>query len=283
MVNKYFPQNFLIRKPLIGTLVFLAFCFGFVVMYKPLHVHEAWEFSFEISMAIYLASISIPLFFIILLLKKIPYYSDPEKWNILKEVSAIVLILLVMGIAIYFMGFLMEKHENRWNFATLFDSCKNAFLVGIIPMIFFTLMNYRHLFATDISRNFNPETDQASGEKPEELIRISSQLKKEELNFYPGQFVYAESDSNYVIFYLHVNTEIQKKIIRNSISNIEQQLSLYPYLMRTHRAFIVNVKKVSSQKGNSLGYRLELDGIDASIPVSRQKTHDFDLLIKQYR
>ena len=280
---KNFPQNYLIRKPFIGTLVFIAFCFVFVVLYKPLHVHAAWLFSFETAMAIYLAVLAVPLFLIISGLKKIRYFSNPEEWNILKEVLAIMIILLSMGITIYFMGFLMEKHENRWNFATLIDSCKNSFLVGIVPIFFFTILNYRHLFVSDVTRNFIPEMNPSSGEKPETLIRISSQLKKEELSIYPSQFVYAEADGNYVVFHLHVNSEIQKKIIRNSISNIEQQLSEYPFLMRTHRAFIVNVKQVSSQKGNTLGYRLELNGIDSPIPVSRQKTHDFDLLLKQYR
>jgi hypothetical protein len=63
----------------------------------------------------------------------------------------------------------------------------------------------------------------------EDLIQISSQLKKEELSFYPGQFLYAESDGNYVVFYLNRNNLIKKEIIRNSINNIEQQLSDIPY------------------------------------------------------
>jgi hypothetical protein len=246
-------------------------------------VHEAWLFSFESAMAIYLAALAVPLFFIITGLKKIRYFSNPDEWNILKEFTATVIILLCMGVVIYFMGFLMEKPGQRWNPGTVADSVIHVFLLGMIPFLFFTATNYRHLFAAELVRNFNPDAGSSPPEQPEEMIRIGSQLKKEELSFLPVQFVYAESDGNYVIFYLHINSGIQKKIIRNSIGNIEQQLSAYPFLMRTHRAFIVNVKQVSSQKGNTLGYRLELNGIDAPIPVSRQKTHDFDLLLKQYR
>ena len=66
---------------------------------------------------------------------------------------------------------------------------------------------------------------------PEELVQISSQLKKEELSFYPGQFLYAESDGNYVVFYLNINEQVKKVIIRNSINNIEQQLSEIPYFL----------------------------------------------------
>jgi DNA-binding LytR/AlgR family response regulator len=81
---------------------------------------------------------------------------------------------------------------------------------------------------------------------------------------------------------LLINNQIHKKIIRNSINNIAEQLSIVPYFIRTHRGFIVNVKQVISQKGNTLGYRLKLDGVEEIIPVSRQNTREFDQLMRQY-
>jgi DNA-binding LytR/AlgR family response regulator len=123
-----------------------------------------------------------------------------------------------------------------------------------------------------------------SGNTPEneELLRISSQLKKESLSFYPSQFIYAESESNYVNFYLQADEKVQKKVIRNSITDVEQQLSHIPYLVRTHRAFIVNLKKIKSKKGNSLGYRVRLQGTDSEIPVSRNNSRTFSQLFKQF-
>jgi hypothetical protein len=282
-LNKKYPQNYIVKNPIIGTLIFLAFCFGFALIYKPLDVHEARFFSFGITMALYLGALSIPVFFLIRILKKIRYFSNPEEWTFLREIISIAFILLGMGIALYFMGFLMELPAQRWNLGTLLDSCEHAFLIGIIPFFFFTATNYRHLFVSEIVRNYDPDTISSSPGEPEKLIRIGSLLKKEELSFYPGQFVYAESDGNYVVFYLNVNNQIRKNIIRNSINSIAQQLAAVPYLIRTHRGFIVNVKKVISQKGNSLGYRLKLGGIDDMVPVSRQNAREFDQLLKQYR
>jgi DNA-binding LytR/AlgR family response regulator len=114
-----------------------------------------------------------------------------------------------------------------------------------------------------------------TGDTAETYIRIESQLKKEELGFYPSQFIYAESESNYVIFYFLQDNIVQKEIIRNTISNVEEQLSHIPWFVRTHRAFIVNLKKVEQAKGNSLGFRIKLTGIDSEIPVSRSNTNDF--------
>jgi len=234
-------------------------------------------------MAIYCCAMSVSVIVISSLLKRINYFLNPEKWTILKEIISVVLILFGIGIAIYFTGFLVEIPSQRWNLPTFFDSCKSAFLIAIIPFAFFSVINYRYLFVTDIEQSFKPQTQSSSTERMEELLQISSQLKKEELSFYPGQFIYAESEGNYVVFYLNVDNKIKKEVIRNSISNIAHQLSSIQFIMRTHRAFIVNVKKVSSQNGNTLGYHLKLSGTDADVPVSRQNTRDFNRLLKQYQ
>jgi len=200
----------------------------------------------------------------------------------MKEIISLIVILSGMGITIYFLGFLMEPPAQRWNMATFLDSCKYGFLIGIFPYALFTVVNYQYLFIKDIVRNFSPDSHSSASGKTEDLLQISSQLKKEELSFYPSQLIYVESEGNYVVFYLNLDQQVRKKIIRNTISNIEKQLSVVPYFMRTHRAFIVNVKQVLSEKGNTLGYHLKLHGVDAIVPVSRQNTRKFDQLLKQY-
>jgi len=282
-LNNTYPQNYIIKKPFVGSLIIIAFSFLFLTIYKPLHTHESQFFSYGLTMAIYCSVMSVPVIVITRLLKWIRYFSNPEEWTILKEIISVLLILLGTGITIYFTAFLVEMPTQRWNLSTFFDSCKYAFLIGIIPFAFFTVINYRYLFVTDIEQSFKPDTLSPSQEQTEELLQIGSQLKKEALRFYPGQFIYAESDGNYVVFYLSVDDKIKKEMIRNSISNIAQQLSAIPFIMRTHRAFIVNVKKVNSQKGSTLGYHLKLAGTDAEVPVSRQNTRDFNLLLKQYQ
>ena len=53
ILNKYYPRNFIIEKPYAGTLIFIVFCFAFLVLYRPLDTHEARFFSYGITMAIY--------------------------------------------------------------------------------------------------------------------------------------------------------------------------------------------------------------------------------------
>lgn len=241
--------------------------------------------SFLVTMVIYFLASAVSVFVFIQLIKIIPYFSKKNQWNIIKEVISVFLVLTGAGIAIYLMGFLMEEPADRWNFATFIDSCKYAFLVGIVPFGFFTLINYRYLLYQEMTLEYRSDMPHAEGSiaKPQVLIRIISRLKKEELSFYPDQFLYAESDGNYVVFHLTDNQKYRKEVIRNSLNEIELQLSKISFFVRIHRAFIVNVKKVRTKKGNALGYKLRLYGTDAEIPVSRQNVHAFDLLLEQVK
>jgi hypothetical protein len=255
------------------------FCFGFINLYKPLGFHASRALSYEATMFLYSFIIGFSIFLFVKTLKSFRFLSATQDWILIKEVLSIIFVLVGLGITIYFIGFFIEPPANRWNFPTFLNSCGYSFLLGIIPFTFFSAINYRYLF---------PQRDdvyvpiQSQGTASENLIKISSQLKKEELQFYPSEFLYAESDGNYVVFYLIRDELVKKEVIRNSINNVEQQLSEIPFFLRIHRAFIVNLKKVRSKHGNTLGYQIKLSGIDSKIPVSRSNTRNFNKLFAEY-
>jgi hypothetical protein len=282
-LNIKYPQNYIIKNPFRGTLIIALFVFGFTVLYKPFNTHAARAFSYEVTMAIYSLLSGIFIFLSIKILKTVKYFSNTKDWTIFKEFLSVFLVLFVLGIAIYLLGFFIETSAQRWNISTFLNSFKGAFLTGIIPLFFFTAINYPYLFSESIDLNIGNVAITGQENQPsEDLIQISSQLKKEELSFYPSQFLYAESDGNYVVFYLNINNLVKKEIIRNSINSIEQQLSEIPYFLRIHRAFIVNLKKVRSKQGNTLGYMIKLSETEIKIPVSRKNTKDFNKLSALY-
>lgn len=284
-MNCYYPQSFILRNPLWGAFVISLFFFGFTSLYKPFNVHATRVLSFEMTMALYSFLSGIFMYLVVKILKTIEYFLNDKEWTLFKEIISVLIILFSLGVAIYFLGFIIESEPsvNRWNLSTFFNSLGSAFLIGIIPMIFFTAINYRYLFSPvsglgvgtyAVTENENPQS--------QDLIQISSQLKKEALNFYPDDFIYAESDGNYVMFYLIKNGMVKKEMIRNSINSIEQQLSHIPYFLRIHRAFIVNLNKVISKQGNTLGYLLKLAETESRIPVSRNNTGKFNSLFARF-
>jgi hypothetical protein len=280
----YYPQNYIIRHPFAGTIIISLYYFGFATLYKPLGLHPAKPLSYELTMALYCFLSGASIMLSVRIIKMFRSFSDSKEWTIFKELAAVFFILLGIGIVIYFLGFFIESNGHRWTISTFLDSFRYAFLIGILPFIFFTALNYRYLLSSGLDQ-FNENTAVAGPENhiTEDLIQITSQLKKEELSFYPGEFIYAESDGNYVVFYLNKNNLARKEVIRNSINNIEQQLSAVPYFLRTHRAFIVNLKKIRSKQGNSLGYLIKMTDTEFKIPVSRNRIEIFNRQFSRYQ
>ncbi len=271
-----YPQNYIIKKPIFGTLVLFVFTLGFTLLYHPLKTQKSFYYNFELTMLLYSIITSFFAWLTIVLLKKIPFLSNKKDWSLLKEVISAYLVLQAMGVAIFLFAFIIESptQETRWNVITFLDSCKYSFLIGIFPFTFFTIINYKF-----IRLNFKESIDEFQKEIKQELIvNISSSLKKESLSFYSNELLFVTSDGNYVFFYLHRDKKVVKFSIRNSISNIENQLKQIPYYFRCHRAFIININMVLSKKGNALGYILNVANCKDKIPVSRKNVKTFDTL-----
>jgi len=83
------------------------------------------------------------------------------------------------------------------------------------------------------------------------------------------EILWAEAQSNYT----SVVSQREKFMMAITLQEIEKQL-LAPYFIRTHRSFVVNLKKVDSLQGNML----YIDG--QSIPVSKSKR---DLVFTRFR
>ena len=272
-----YPRSYIIENSVAGAVIITFFCFGFLILYKPLNAHASKSLSYGATMAIYSLVSGLTVIGTVKILFLIRWFNEVKKWNVLKEILSVFLIISSIGTVIYLIGFLIEPPGNRMNIETYLNSVKSAFLLSFIPFAFFSSINYRFLISDEKP---GLPAIQVNDPNLEEIIRISSQLKKEEVKFYPSEFLYAESDGNYVVFFLKKNNQLKKEIIRNSISSIEQQLAVVPWFVRTHRAFIVNLKMIKSKQGNILGYQLKLDDTDFIIPVSRNNISIFD---KQYQ
>lgn len=271
-----YPQNYIIQKPAVGTFILFVLCYVFTLLYKPLFTHESYLLNYELTMLSYILPASIQVYFIIILLKRFEFFNSKKDWSILKELIFIYIILQVMGISSFLSAFIIEAPsiETRWNLFTFVGSCENAFLVGIIPFAFFTILNYKYSLK---SNNLDEFQCKQSGEI-NTSININSSLKKENLSFLLNEFLFVTSEGNYCIFYLYKNNKVKKISIRNSISNIETQFVNYPNFFKCHRAYIVNMNKVLTKKGNALGYVLSMSNCENKIPVSRGNVKAFDIL-----
>ena len=185
-LNTKYPQNYILRSPLTGTLIIAIFVFGFAVLYKPLNAHAAGVLSYEATMAVYSFLSGVFVFLFIKILKTIRYFSNSKEWTILKELSVVFIVLIILGLAIYLLGFFIEPSGPRWNISTFLNSLKGAFLTGIIPLTFFSAINYHYLFTPVISYNDKNSSTRLEDLPPEEPDTHYFPAEKGRFKFLPG-------------------------------------------------------------------------------------------------
>lgn len=92
---------------------------------------------------------------------------------------------------------------------------------------------------------------------------------KESLVVLPNDILYIESIANYLSIWYFQDDELKHKRIRSTLKNVEETLSVYPFLLHCHRAFLVNTRFITHVDGNAAGCQLHLFSIDRTIPVSK--------------
>ncbi len=258
-------------------LLLIVSFFLFAIIYKPIHVHAAQSYSLALTILLYAVFITSPIIGILLVMKHCGCFPRAEKWQLNHELISLLIILVAIGITVYFAGFFIEEPKMRWNLSTFFDSMLRSLLVVFIPLFLPTLINIRYALTPETFQQYLiSREDEVPAEDSVQQVSIISKAKREELLFHTHELIYVESQGNYVTFYFDDNRKPNRVVIRNTISDVAAQLAPYPFLMRVHRAFIVNLKQVRSKNGNRLGYRLKVNSCSSEIPVSRNNTSQFD-------
>ena len=101
---------------------------------------------------------------------------------------------------------------------------------------------------------------------PDELL-IEGKNKKESLQIKQSTLLYIQSVENYIeIYYLDENKMIQSTTFRQTLVNINEQVS---FLEKCHRSYLVNMNNVECLEGNSQSAKLVFKDTDYKIPLSK--------------
>jgi DNA-binding LytR/AlgR family response regulator len=101
-------------------------------------------------------------------------------------------------------------------------------------------------------------------------IEFTSENSGENLNLLISEIAFVKSADNYVEIVFKEGDVFRKKLLRNTLKNIEQQLRSYSNFTRCHRICIVNLHYVEKLNRNYSNHWLTIKGFDERIPVSIQ-------------
>ena len=101
-------------------------------------------------------------------------------------------------------------------------------------------------------------------------IGITSNNKSDKLVLKCKNIVFIKSADNYIEIYYLEKDLVEKKLIRNTLKNIELQFENQKNFIRCHRTCIVNIIHIDKLVRSYSGYSLDISYLEERIPVSRQ-------------
>ena len=98
---------------------------------------------------------------------------------------------------------------------------------------------------------------------------INGDINGDKMDIDVDSLLYVKSFNVYQELICVQNEKQVKLLIRNTMANIEKQLSGDDQFLRCHRSYLVNTQKIKSVEGNTRQYYFVLEGPDEKIPISR--------------
>ncbi len=209
-----------------------------------------------------------------------PGFFNEQNWNVGRHILSLLVLVFLIGLGnlfySHFLGFTGISGTTMlyFQFYTL--------LVAIFPITILTLISRMRFLKKNLEevKSINDKLAyplDLSREGSAELLFLSEN-ERDTVRLTTDQFIYAESADNYSdIVYIESNI-IRKVLLRSSLKRLMQQND-NSNLYSPHRSYIVNLRKVVRVEGNSQGYRLVLEGVDNTIPVSRRNNNQLKSLL----
>lgn len=270
------------------TLISSAVVFLILALLQPFGISNIQHNKLLILtgyMAVTLAFQSIPVYLLPFLFPK--YYRE-ERWTVGKYLINTLFIFFFIAVGNWIYSALLFGHGLfLWAFSSFLIVTT---VIGVFPVGLFLLLNRNRLLASHLQEAMEMNlylqkaaTIAASGGRPieESDYLLSFQGgSKELLELDARQLCCVESEGNYVQITYRKEEKTVQRLLRATMKQAEEATEDCPFVVKCHRAFLVNVRAVTKVSGNSQGYRLSLQGCEDEVPVSRAYAKEVKMLIE---
>ena len=205
----------------------------------------------------------------------LPYFDD-QKWTVGKEITAIILLMIVIGL----FNYLYTASIFHWSGALIWGLLQfvaYTLAVGVIPVTILTLLKQNQL-----QRRHLNEAQQINAAIPQESLPKSKSAMihlegdyNDDLTLDPNHILFIESIGNYIEVHFLAEGKILKKELRSTLTKAQKQLRPYDQFFKTHRAYLVNLQHIKHVSGNAQGLRLTLSEELKEVPVARSRIKEF--------
>ena len=224
---------------------------------------------------------------VLIYLLPIPFkrFFDERRWTTGKLFILAIMLCLMIGVANTLYDYFVMKKVFYYDDYTFFKyfiiNLLTAFTVGIVPTVvgYFWLRNQWLHSSLQEKEDQNRKLTfrvQRNGLSDDKKIITLYGNTKDSLTLFPRELLYIESLSNYVYIYYLIDNQVLQKKLRATLLQMENLLREYPFMVRCHRAFIVNIHQIESVRG----LKLHVKSTEAKVPVSKNYKSDLQKQLK---
>ncbi len=246
------------------------FIFIFLWIFEPFGIHTLNQLQKLYSLTLYSICNLVVWLVHVFLLQDVVL----KKMTIANTIFWLTWIVFVLGICNFVVGSLLyPENIDKFSYVLFIAAQLMTITVAIIPISIIILFHYSFILKKRLEKaeELNKVIKNRSNlNDNKHLLSIESNNSRDCIEIYLDSLLFITSADNYIDIHYLKNKTLTNKLIRNTLSNIEDYFSNIPEIIRCHKSFIVNLCHVKSINGNSAGYKLQLNNIDFSIPVSRR-------------
>jgi hypothetical protein len=277
-LNKSYPFNDDLRQNA-KVIVFVSIgVLAFLVFFQPVEIEQfSKKEILHLLLGFAVSTFIVLTLNLIILPTLIPRLFTNKKWTIKKEISWNIWMLISIS------GSYLLLYSELFGIITIsFLDIVKIVLLGFLPVAALIVINQDRLLRTNLktAQDLTRKLTETKN-KPNQLIHIESDYKKDTLSVRPSSIVLIQSADNYIEVTYEVNGVVKKTTVRSTLKKVERQIQSFRYLLRCHRAYIININYIVEVTGNSQGYKLDMEGLDRSVSVSQKYIHELNKRINQ--
>ncbi len=243
---------------------FLIGCFVafFLIVFQPFGV-SIWETDYKILKLLGFGFVSFicPLIFRFISTSIFKKQNPEETWTVWKETLGLLLVLVFIAFGNLCYGNLIRI--SHVNFQELLLALTATFLLGLFPITANVLLKYNRFVTLnqkdaelmeaeviDFQNRVEVESPiikENQVDLKEDLLILIAENDKDRFELKPEELLFIESADNYSNIVFYRNNKVNKQLLRGSLKRIESQIT-FPFIVRCHRSYIVNLKLITILK-----------------------------------
>jgi hypothetical protein len=259
-----------------SALIFIiGFCFDY--FFEPFNVNRAeHNYAYWVIVLAHVGGATAMYFIYFSIVNP---FVDEDDWTVGKEALAVFVLLLIIGVQNFFWRDVIYDNPRNFSLHYFIDEIRNTLLAGSLIVFLVLTVNFNILKRRNMHQATHLHPAKPASQ-PSGQVSIQAAIPSDNFDLDPSHVLCVRADGNYVEFFVREGDETKKLIKRLTLQYAADQLAGFPFIQKTHRAYLVNTQQVNRVEGNAQGYQLTVDQLPFPIPVSRKHIGSFSRIMQ---